>query len=79
MQPLEHLFRKRKDHESDPEFRVMGKRTPNPKSHEDGGCRAGWAKESEHQPKLPEGEYHCKCTNYEAEPSSIGDDKLDNR
>lgn len=39
-----------------------------PESHEENGCRAGWAKESKHQPKLAEGEYHCPCTKakYEA-------------
>lgn len=32
-----------------------------PQSHEKDGCRAGWAKDSKHQPKLKDGEYHCDC------------------
>lgn len=43
-----------------------------PESHEAGGCRAGWAKDSQYQPKLPPGLYHCDCTDYEADPSTKG-------
>jgi len=43
-----------------------------PQSHYEGGCTAGWAIGSQHQPKLREGEHHCPCQKYEPEPSSVG-------